>query len=359
MAEYPRWIRGQDSLHIGTHPPGLIAAQCVLLRVMDENPWLTDSLLAHMPQAVDEGFRVFASNDPQPLSRADRATLYATSLLTLLACALTVVPLYLLARVALPAPAAWAAAALWPLAPAANLFQPVADTAYPLLSTGALALVAWAARLQEGRSRATAASISLALLSGLVMATGIFCTLAFLPVGLIAALLVLANRGVTWRMRGALLLAIGASFLALVAAGWAVTRAEPIEIARWNLFHHARFYDDYPRTYRYWLVLNPLLISIAVGLPSAIWFGAGMAAPRSVPRSVWATLLVLLLVDLTGRNMGEVERLWMLFIPPLLVAAGNGCYRLGSHPAALGVSVGLLGVQTLALQSMIQVVYPV
>ena len=58
-------------------------------------------------------------------------------------------PLYLLARAAMPAPSAWAAAALWPLAPAANLFQPVADTTYPLLSTMAWALAAWAAAGSE------------------------------------------------------------------------------------------------------------------------------------------------------------------------------------------------------------------
>ena len=99
-----------------------------------------------MPTAVDQGFRVFTNHDPQPLTPADKAALYATALLTLFACCLTVVPLYLLARAALPAPAAWAAAALWPLAPAANLFQPVADTAYPLLSTSALAMAAWSAQ---------------------------------------------------------------------------------------------------------------------------------------------------------------------------------------------------------------------
>src|SRR5262249_55163574 len=35
LAEYPEWIRSQDSLHIGTHPPGLILVQCVLLRAME------------------------------------------------------------------------------------------------------------------------------------------------------------------------------------------------------------------------------------------------------------------------------------------------------------------------------------
>jgi len=359
LAEYPRWIRAQDSLHIGTHPPGLIAVQCVLLRVMEGSPALAGFLVDHMPQTVEAGFRIFGEGDRQPLSQADRAALYATALLTLFACALTVVPLYLLARVSLPTPVAWAAAALWPLAPAANLFQPVADTAYPLLSTSALALAAWGARFQQGVDRPTAAGTSLAVLSGLVMAVGTCFTLAFLPVGAIVAVVVLLNRAMTWRMRAVLLVATGAGFLALLAAGWGLTGAEPIEIARWNLRHHARFYDEYPRTYRRWVLLNPIELVIALGLPSAVWCALGLLAPRAVPLSVWATLLVLVLVNLSGRNMGEVARLWMLFMPPLLVAAGQGCNRLGCRPAALAASAGLLGVQTLALQSMIQVVYPV
>ena len=40
--------------------------------------------------------------------------------------------------------------------------------------------------------------------------------------------------------------------------------------------------------------------------------------PVACPASVWATVFVLLLVDLTGRNMGEVARLWMLYTPPFL-----------------------------------------
>ncbi len=38
LAEYPEWIRSQDSLHIGTHPPGLIVAQCVLLHIDGATP---------------------------------------------------------------------------------------------------------------------------------------------------------------------------------------------------------------------------------------------------------------------------------------------------------------------------------
>jgi hypothetical protein len=359
LAEYPRWIQAQDSLHIGTHPPGLIAVQCLLIQVMERSPKLALALLDHMPVTVEAGFRVFTQHDPQPLSRADRAALYATSLLTLLACAGTVMPLYLLARAALPAPAAWAAAAAWPLAPAANLFQPVADTAYPLLSTTALALAAWAARSQQGVDRPRVTGTSLAIASGIVMGVGVSFTMAFLPVGAIVALILLGNRSLTWRMRAALVLATGSGFVAVVVALALATGADPVEIARWNLWHHARFYDEFPRTYWLWLLVNPLELAIAIGLPTVVWCGAGLLTPRIVPLSVWSTMLVLALLNLTGRNMGEVARLWMLLMPPLLVAAGLGWSRLGARPAALAASVALLGAQTLALQAMIQVVYPV
>ncbi len=156
-----------------------------------------------------------------------------------------------------------------------------------------------------------------------------------------------------------MILATGAGFLAFVLGAWLVTGADPFVVWRWNLHHHARFYDEYPRTYWLWLWANPIELAIAIGLPTIVWCAAGLLAPRTVPLSVWATLLVLILVNLTGRNMGEVARLWMLFTPPFLVAAGHGLNRLGGGPITLAASTALVGLQTLALQSLIQVVYPV
>ena len=152
LIEYPVWIQSQDSLHIGTHPPGLIVTQCLLLRAMEQNPGLANALVRSMPFRRPKG-SASSSAWTGGRFRADRAALYLSSLITLLACAGTVIPLYMLARSALPPPAAWVAAALWPLAPAANLFQPDADAAYPLVSTLALALAAWAARFALGDQR--------------------------------------------------------------------------------------------------------------------------------------------------------------------------------------------------------------
>ena len=358
LVEYPVWIQSQDSLHIGTHPPGLIVTQCLLLRAMERNPGLANALVRSMPFSTAEGFRQLERMDRRPIPRADRAALYLSSLITLLACAGTVVPLYLLARSALPPPAAWVAAALWPLAPAANLFQPDADAAYPLVSTLALALAAWAARWAHG-NRGVASSLTLALAAGLVMALGTFFTLAFLPVGLIVALVIVLAPEVVSRRKAGLILAVGAGFLIVTALGWAVTGADPITVWTWNLKNHARFYVEYPRTYLAWLVVNPVELAIALGLPTAVWCFIGVGSPRAVPRIAWATIAVLFLLNVAGRNMGEVARLWMLFLPPLLPAAGAGFTRLEARPLVLAISAGLLGFQTLALQAMIQVVYPV
>jgi methylthioxylose transferase len=176
---------------------------------------------------------------------------------------------------------------------------------------------------------------------------------------LIVAMIVTFSPKMVWRTRALLLLAVGIGFSAVLLAGWGITGANPFQIARWNLRNHARFYVEYPRTYRLWFMVNPLELLIALGLPSGVWCAVGVLDVRRVPTPVWATLMVIALLDMAGRNLGEVARLWMLFMPGLLVAAGVGLTRMGMKPAAFAATVALLGAQTLALQAMIQVVYPV
>ena len=62
----------------------------------------------------------------------------------------------------------------------------------------------------------------------------------------------------------------------------------------------------------------------------------GLMSPRSAPRIAWITLGVLVVMNLVGRNMGEVARLWMLFLPPLLTAAGVGTGRLAGWACVSG-----------------------
>src|SRR5262249_59865153 len=72
LAEYPEWIRGQDSLHIGTHPPGLIVVQCILMRGLARSPALADFLLDQMPPSVEAGVPGLPRPHPPHLPRAGR-----------------------------------------------------------------------------------------------------------------------------------------------------------------------------------------------------------------------------------------------------------------------------------------------
>ena len=172
----------------------------LLLGAMEANPNLARRVVETSPPSVVATIRVF--RESMGLSREHAASLVLTGVLTLLACALTVVPLYWLARSTLTAPAAWVSASFWPLVPSALLFQPTADTAFPLLSTSAMAL-ALACRSGSARGWLLGAA------SGLVMAAGMAFTLAFLPVGLVVAILLLTHRDLTWRRRASLILATG------------------------------------------------------------------------------------------------------------------------------------------------------
>ena len=355
LAGYPEWIGKQDALHVGTHPPGLFVAQAVLLGSMKSHPEVARRVVAHLPASVEQGFRIVGQYDR--LAAADRAALALMGALTWLACAATVVPLYFLARASLPAPAAWTAAALWPLVPSAILFQPVADTAFPLLATTALALAVHAGRSGPG----SRTGMVLAVAAGAALAAGMEFTLAFLPVGLIAGLVLATAANQSLPRRLALIAATGAGFLGLTLLIWAIIGANPFVIWWWNQKNHARFYVEYHRSYRAWVLGNPIELAVALGVPATVWglAGLGPGSFRQVPRVVWATLGVLAALTLSGRNLSEVARLWLPLMPPLLTASGLGLTRLGGGPITLGATVLLLGIETLALQATIQVVYPI
>ena len=348
LADYPDWIARQDALHVGTHPPGLFLVARMMLGTMEAHPSLARWVCELAPPSVRSAIRVF--RETLNLPRADAASLAMTGALTLLACASTVVPLYALARSRLSPAAAWASAAFWPLVPSALMFQPTADTAFPLLATTALALASWAGSRRGG---------TLCVVSGLVMALGMVFTLAFLPVGLVVALVLMTTPDASPRRRLALILATGVGFLAGTLAWWAMTSANPFAIWWVNQRNHARFYVEYPRSYLAWVVENPIELAVALGLPIAAWALIGLGELRKAPRVAWATVFVLMLLTLSGKNLSEVARLWLPLMPPLLVAAGAGFSRLGGDGWTLAGTVALVGVQALILEATIQVVYPI
>jgi hypothetical protein len=106
-------------------------------------------------------------------------------------------------------------------------------------------------------------------------------------------------------------------------------------------------------------VANPVELAVGLGLPSAVWALSALRWPREVPRVSVSALAVLAVLTVSGRNLGEVGRLWLPLMPALLVASGFALGRWNGGPKTLAATVALVALQTLALQAIIQVVYPV
>lgn len=339
LKQYPEWIKKQDTLHIGTHPPGLFLLWRGVLGFWRAHPEAAVTVSQSLPPSVQEGFREIGRYDPLPAP--DRASLATVGFLTLLASSLTVVPLYFLARSRLSPEYAWAAAALWPVVPSAVLFQPAADSAYPLLSASALALAVRGRRLP-------------ALLTGLLLAVAMQMTLVFLAVGLVVAVLSLTKWQDSWVRRLELVAWTGLGFVGLTALFWLVSGANPLSIWLSNAHNHARFYDQFPRSYLVWNLVGPFEVAVAVGLPASVWAAVGF---RRAGWPVWASVLVLAALQLSGRSLGEVARLWLPLMPPLLVSGACGWEKLGARAGEAALTVLLVGAQTLWLQATVQVVY--
>jgi hypothetical protein len=351
LARYPAWIRTRDALHIGTHPPGLVASEALLLRALQANPGATRWVEGHAPEPVVLTLRFFGENNPLP--PAERAAYVLTGAITLLFCALTVLPLYKLARESLTPSRAFAVAALWPLVPSAVLFQPTADTAFPLLSTTALALAVHAGRAGS-RSvpwRAGAA--------GVMLGVGMQFSLVFLAVGAVVGIVLITAPVRSWWERVGRVMAAGAGFVGLTLLVWAVTHGNPFLTWWWNEANHARFYAEFPRSYLPWVVANPIELAVGLGLPAAVWALVSLRWWRAVPGASVATIAILAALTLGGWNLSEVGRLWLPFMPALLLAVGVSFEKLGAGPKTLAATIAVTGTQILALQAMIQVVYPV
>lgn len=365
LAGYPALMAEGDVLHTGTHPPGLFLLHYGLLELCRSDPGLTDLLHATEPASVAAGFdliRTSSIQSGQTLHDAERAALWLAALLTQAAAAGTVLAQYLLLRqTSLPPAASWRAVCFWPLIPAVGMFLPKSDVLYPLVGTLFLWLW-WSGCRNRSGWRMFAA--------GLVMAVGMFLSLAMLPVAFLGVLLAVGSllflpetdAGVlhegdlvakqpadgsppalvnTWKSRWpAFLLLAGAA-----AAGWLLPL---IGLAIWpgislpeiwlsNLQNHAGFYDQFPRTWWKWLLVNPLELALAAGLPLFLLAvqGAGQVlrnrSLRWSPAGIVAgsSLVTWCLLWLSSRNMGEAARLWIFLLPWLVWVAGRSVLATG------------------------------
>ncbi len=331
LAHYELELRKGDVLHQGTHPPGLVVGYRGLMWLCGQSHWLRQFLLAIQPEDLKEAFRIIAASSARssnPLTESDRCVLWLAALLMQACAAATVLPLYFLLRLHADRITSWQLVSFWPVVPAVSVFLPKSDVCFPFV--GCLVLALWLHGLRKG-------SPALAFAAGCLFWLGMTLSLALLPVACLCALLT------AWYVRGCSpedrwphavrrlalgVMAAGTGFVALTLIVGLWTRCNLVAVWAWNYHNHAGFYTQFPRTYWKWLLVNPLELCFAAGLPLIILAATSLPDVIKNPRRaasgpLWMSLTTWALLWLTGKNMGEAARLWIFLMPWIIWPAGS------------------------------------
>jgi hypothetical protein len=193
------------------------------------------------------------------------------------------------------------------LAPMALFVATTGDAVFMALAAWSIALLALAAA--HGRP-------SVAVAAGALGATTLYLTYGLVP--LLGAL----GGVVLWRWRSrarSLLLAAAAGATAVVLA-WSIAGFWWLDgLDASHHFYGVRAGNDRP--YGYFLVANLVVFAVMLG-PAAI-AGLVRAARSSVAPLVAAALVAVVIADLSGLSKAEVERIWLPFLPWVLLATAT------------------------------------
>lgn len=330
LAHYEELMGEGDVLHTGTHPPGLFLVFHGLIAACDSSQSLGAVLDATQPESFRDACDIIASllaqsSSSRPMLPTDRRVLWLATLLVMVAAAATVIPLFHLVRRHRQPADAWVVAALWPAVPAVAVFVPKSDALFPFVGATFLALwlMAWDRR-----------SLWLAFLTGVVAWCGVICSLAFLPIFLVAALISIGSVVI---QTPRVIEAKRVLCVAFAAIGFTVPTVMVSIVAKANLLmiwfmnyrNHANFYREYSRTYWAWLLMNPLELAFAVGCPIAVLallgaFGLLRSTEQKQTKlELGVVVFVWGILWLTGKNSGEAARLWLIFMPWMLWLASS------------------------------------
>ena len=332
LAGYESLMEQGDVLHVGTHPPGLFVAHRLLIGLVKQIPPLQGLVESTIPDSAAEAFQVMSENaaqTPTPIAESDQAAIWLAFLLTQIVAVATMLPLYGLLRRELSPQTSWLAVSFWPLVPALAVFLPKSDALYPFGGV----LLLWVSLISYDRRSNLGA-----FFAGVICCVALCFSLAFLPVVLCALLLtgwnsfIAADNTPPTRSELVRLLALSAAgFFVVAGCCYAIWGLNLFAIWSWNFRNHAGFYAQFPRTYALWLFANLGELVRAAGVPLCCAAAAVLVAifRRQIPwrtQQAGAVLIpaaVWCLLWISGKNMGEAARLWLVFLPWLIWIAGQ------------------------------------
>jgi hypothetical protein len=165
-------------------------------------------------------------------------------------------------------------------------------------------------------------------------------SLAHLPVlaasGAFGLLVLTGSNPKPWRrVLGTTAILVFIVLLLCAVCAW-LTGCNLLQVWKMNLANHAAFYQQSPRTWWKWVLVNPLELSFSVGLPLMFWCLTGLLRAiqmlrnadnrRSLnnvafPRLVISLTTTWVILWLSGKNMGEAARLWCFLTPWIVITA--------------------------------------
>ena len=318
LRHYPTVMPIFESEHAQTHPPGLIIANRATITFLTHWPGLAER--------IAQWVRPLRCTDLWLLDQATAvvATLGIWAYLPLLFAAATIFPAYGLAR-SFSNDSASKLAVTAGIVPSLLLFAPLPDQLFAFLSL--LIVLAFHLGWQKQKNRSF-------FLAGLLLSISTFMSVGNAAILLLLgvyALLKLWQKPVKWSR----ILTWGGFFLAGLASIWLVYwlgwGVPPWEIVQTGMSQHFNLVTS-QRDYSTWLAYNLLDLALFTGVPAIAAFILMITAVPQIIRqhslsnaSILAvsTAILILLLDFSGSTRGEVGRIWLFFMPLILISASS------------------------------------
>ncbi len=314
-------------------------------------------------QRVDAVYRVARALFPNadnamvamsPREREVRAAAFLLGMVLCLCAALAVAPTYWLALKLCGERGAVLCAGLVGMLPSAMLFSPGMDQVMPVLSACVCVAALGCGVNFERPRRLVAWSAAL----GVALYAAFFFSLAFLvPVAMcgVCALgaAVLSDRSLRSFAKPAAVVGMAAAgvFLLLSLALWLAFRYNTFSVL-WGIYKQNDAFNLHSkRTYWKWLLVNPVQFIFFSGCSVSALIALGLDVEvrdlakrgRALAPCVVAFVAVMALLWVSGKNLGEVERLWVFAMPLAAVAGAAALTR--KAPIAAGTVIALLALQ--------------
>ena len=362
LRDYPQLMRGHH--HVETHPPGGVA----LMRELREKTrgggfWMSvpeTALMISPGNKLSNLTTIFQVIGERPYQDYDSAAAWWAGLILIGCAALLPIPVYALARPLIGPSGAALAASLTALVPSLALLSPALDALTALLAATSLAL---------GVHGLLKDKWWLCFGAGLCIGLGLFFSFA-----LAAPLLILCGFFVwqAWReqvskklsLQSGAVLCAGA-ILMLIYFAW--RGVDWLTIYHLTHDFQAKVMTDYNRPARLWMWLNLVDFFYFLGLPICILLFASFKSQSDdencdailktrLQSLLLPTLAVLLLINFGANVWAESARIWMLFVPPLVIGAAWMLDKLSVRsPAAFWIIMAAQAVQFLAMAAALNV----